>query len=153
MEKIKIINPNSIGFLPNGDLVIVSVVSVVSLSLWELMGGCKVYSYSVDNKPTTNTTLWKCSQIYDIEFTESLKEDYPDCIMYQTKLFFLNKRSMIQWNLLTMTFDIQYFFDDDLYRDKINIVINKNQTLLALNNHGKIDVFSMETGMHISRYS
>ena len=54
------------GFLPNGDLII------VSSSKYHLKD-CKIYHYSVENKPTTNTTFWKCSQIYDIELTESLK--------------------------------------------------------------------------------
>ena len=97
-EKIKISHPNSMGFLPNGDLVIV-------------LRDYKIYSYSVDNKPTTNTTLWKCSQIYDIEITKSLKVDEICCFVYQTKLFFLSKQLMIQWNLLEMTFDMQYLFD------------------------------------------
>src|ERR1700744_3447075 len=55
------------GFLPNGDLII------VSSSIEDYLKDCKIYRYSVENKPTTNTTFWKCSQIYDIEFTESLK--------------------------------------------------------------------------------
>ena len=68
---------------------------------------------------------------------------------------------MFQWNLSTMTFDTQYFIDYDIdyniiyYLDKI--VINKNQTLLALNNsfnnrNYKIYVISMETGTVISKY-
>ena len=55
---------------------------------------------------------------------------------------------MTQWNLLTMTFDMQYFIDD--YPG--NIVINKNQKLLALDSKDKVDVFSMETGTRISIY-
>ena len=59
---------------------------------------------------------------------------------------------MTQWNLLTMTFDMQYFIDGSS-----NVVINKNQTLLALNVNNsnedkKIEVFSMETGMRVSKY-
>ena len=135
-EKIEIyrVDADAMGFLPNGDLVIVS-------------RGYKIYLYSVENKPTTNTTLWKCSQIYDIETTEIL--EYPRSFVYQTKLFFLNKRLMIQWNLLEMTFDMQYFFDHFKITRYTNIMINKSQTLLALNNNG---VFSMGTGMPISRY-
>jgi hypothetical protein len=59
---------------------------------------------------------------------------------------------MFQWNLLTMTFDVQYFFDCDIGK-RTEIVINKNQTLLTLNNGDyKIYVFSMETGALISKY-
>jgi hypothetical protein len=58
---------------------------------------------------------------------------------------------MFQWNLSTMTFDMQYFFDYD-HLKKHHIVINKSQTLLALNNSNKIEIFSMETGTHISSY-
>ena len=73
----------------------------------------------------------------------------------QTKLFLIfGGRSMTQWNLSTMTFDMQYFFD---YKDfPNNIVTNKNQTLLALNagnaGHEYVDIFSTETGIRISRY-
>ena len=67
---------------------------------------------------------------------------------------------MFQWNLLTMTFDMQYFCNLNYYKYyQVNIVINKNQTLLSLNiknlnekDKYKIEVFSMETGMRISRY-
>ena len=135
------------GFLPNGDLIIVSYN--------------KIYCYSVENKPTTNTTFWKCSQIYDIKLTESLNDDILYYLVCQTKLFFINrnKRLMFQWNLSTMTFDMQYFFDYDIgYLD--GVVINKNQTLLALktyiiknyNKKYKFYVFSMETGTLISKY-
>ena len=108
--EIRKYNYNSMGFLPNGDLVIVS-------------RDYKIYLYSVENKPTTNTTLWKCSQIYDIETTEIL--EYPRSFVYQTKLFFLNKRLMIQWNLLEMTFDMQYFFGKFEYYSiqYINLVV------------------------------
>ena len=152
-EKIKITgyNVNSMGFLPNGDLTIVSSL------IKNYLKDCKIYYYSVEDKPTTNTTFWKCSQIYDIELTERLKRYYDDCyfFVYQTKLFFINtdKRLMFQWNLSTMTFDTQYFLDHQ-YRDFSDDIImtNKNQTLLALNYNKKIDIFSMETGIRISRY-
>ena len=64
---------------------------------------------------------------------------------------------MFQWNLSTMTFDMQYFFDYDI-DNPTEIVINKNQTLLALNIFNISDeyyvfyVFSMETGTLISKY-
>src|ERR1051325_11655716 len=98
---------NSFGFLPNGDLIIVSFNDELK--------EYKIYSYSFKNKPATNTTLWKCSQIYDIEFPESLKDEDIKCFVYQTKLFlFYGRRLMTQWNLLTMTFDMQYFIDVDI---------------------------------------
>src|SRR5581483_10168224 len=90
-EKIKITeyNYNSMGFLPNGDLIIVS-----PLFKNRKLKGHKIYYYSVENKPTTNTTFWKCSQIYDIELTESLKYfgSYHSSYYFvdQTKLFFIN---------------------------------------------------------------
>src|SRR5947209_5256336 len=92
-EKIEITkyNFNSMGFLPNGDLIIVSL----SLNKYDELKDCKIYCYSVENKPTTNTTCWKCSQICDIELTESLIKDnyYHNCnyfFVYQTELFFIN---------------------------------------------------------------
>src|SRR5690348_6378535 len=116
------------GFLPNGDLIIVIVSSLSEYYLKD----CKIYYYSVENKPTTNTTFWKCSQIYDIELTGSLKYGYSYFFVYQTKLFFINtdKGLMFQWNLSTMTFDMQYFLDDFDYSYKLEleIVLNKNQT-------------------------
>jgi len=139
------------GFLPNGDLIIVSLSLVNNYKLKD----CKIYCYSVENKPTTNTTFWKCSQIYDIELTESLNDDKLYYLICQTKLFFINtdKRLMFQWDLSTMTFDMQYFID---YIDTTEVVINKNQTLLALNTFSdgnfKFYVFSMETGTVISKY-
>ena len=140
-EKIKI-KENSFGFLPNGDLIIVS--------LNDELKEYKIYSYSFKNKPATNTTLWKCSQIYDIEIPESLKGENIGCFVYQTKLFLIyGRRLMTQWNLLTMTFDMQYFIDDNY---PYVIVINKNQTLLASGSRDKVDVFSMETGTRISSY-
>ena len=57
-----------------------------------------------------------------------------------------------------MAFDMQYFFDykptDFLDNFKnFQIVINKNETLLALNVNKIMYVFSMETGTLISRVS
>ena len=148
-EKIEITryNFNSMGFLPNGDLVL------VSSSITNYLKDYKIYRYSVENKPTTNTTFWKCSQIYDIELTEHINDYYYSYFfVYQTKLFFINthKKLMFQWNLSTMTFDMQYFLDDFDYFSKFEIVINKNQTLLALNY--RFYVFSMETGTLIFKY-
>ena len=116
-EKIEITkyNFNSMGFLPNGDLIIVS-----SKYHDHELKDCKIYYYSVENKPTTNTTFWKCSQIYDIELTESLKYYYNICYLfvYQTKLFVINKYKQLifQWNLSTMTFKMQYFFGYHIFQ-------------------------------------
>jgi hypothetical protein len=138
------------GFLPDGDLILVS--------LNDELKEYKIYSYSFKNKPATSTTLWECSQIYDIEIPENLIDtdtsDSIGCFIYQTKLFLFNGlRLMTQWNLSTMTFDTQYFFDYGSRHDgAYAIVINKSQTLLALNYGRKTDVFSIETGTHISRY-
>ena len=62
---------------------------------------------------------------------------------------------MVQWNLLTMTFDMQYFLDDRII--ELEIVMNKNQTLLALyinyyKDKHRFYVFSMKTGTLISEY-
>ena len=134
------------GFLPNGDLILISLDNKLK--------DYKIYLYHFKNKPTANSTLWEYSQIYDIEFPESLKSVNIEHRVYQTKLFLiLGCRSMIQWNLSssTMSFDMQYFFD---YEDSpCNVVINKNKTLLALLADDKyVDIFSMETGTRISRY-
>ena len=77
--------------------------------------------------------------------------------IYQTKLFFYREGFMTQWDLLTMT-QMQYYLVNDVnYRGDIDhysysIVINKNQTLLALVFRFRIDIFSMETGILISSY-
>ena len=132
---------DSVGFLPDGDLILVS--------LNDEFKDYKIYKYSVNDKPT-NKRPWKCSQIYDIEITESLDDGGDDgirCFIYQTKLFCSNRQLMFQWDLSEMTFDTQYYFEG--YPS--NIVINKNQTLLTLSINDKIEVFSMETGTHISK--
>jgi len=149
------------GFLPSGDLILVSL----KFQDKEYYGFeyCKIYCYSVKNKPKTNTTFWKCSQIHNIKLTESLGHSFHHCLIYQTKLFFLNtyRQMMFQLNLLTMTFDMQYFFDyiDKGGNDKIEVVINKNQTLLTLDirknsimGNVVFYVFLMETGTLISKY-
>ena len=124
------------GFLPNGDLILVDYK--------------KIYKYSFINKPTSIILwkYWECSQRYYIEPHKSLNE--IDRFVYQTKLFLFNKGLMTQWDLLTMTFEMQYNLVD--YEGGYSMVINKNQTLLALKINRKIDIYSMETGMHISRY-
>ena len=134
------------GFLSNDDLILVS--------LNDELKDYKIYLYSVNNKPTANKSFWKCSQIYNIEITEGLR-DSGYCFIYQTKLFFSSGQLMFQWNLSnlsswtnsTMTFDMQYHFEG--YPS--DIVINRNHTLLTLSINDKVEVFSMETGAHISR--
>src|SRR5204863_9589913 len=64
-EKIKVNYGTTFGFLPNDDLIIVPLNNELK--------EYKIYSYSFKNKPATKTTLWKCSQIHDIEIPESLK--------------------------------------------------------------------------------
>ena len=130
---------DEMGFLPNGDLNIAYHYSN------------KIYKYSFVNKPT-NATLWEHSQLYKIETHKSLINFYIHKFVYQTKLFIFNNGFMSQWDLLTMTLEMQYnlvYFEVYSYR---SIVINKNQTLLALCNHKQTDIYSMETGIHVSRY-
>src|SRR5437763_8881434 len=79
------------GFLPDGDLII------VSLNYYSK----NIYKYSFIDKPT-NATLWEYSQIYDIEIPKSLNKYYIGRFIYQTKLFLFNKGAMAQWDLSTM---------------------------------------------------
>ncbi len=135
--------------------------------------------YSFNNKPKTDKTPWEFSQTYDIEIPETLNlnDEYIDCFVYNghlgrrckdgTKLFistttkfheYDSVTTINQWNLLTLTFDKQYHLSDgyktyDLTKSLSNIVINANQTLLALNIKEVFYVFSMETGIQISRCS
>ena len=81
-EKIKInLYSKPMGFLPNGDLIVVSLDNELE--------DYKFYLYPFENKPTTNSksTLWEYSQIYDIEIPESIKS--IECFVHQTKLFLL----------------------------------------------------------------
>ncbi|CAB5376317.1 unnamed protein product [Rhizophagus irregularis] len=133
----------SIGFLSNGDLILV-ILDKISINY-------KIYKYPfVNNRPTTDTI----PQIYDIKIPKNIKEHHIGCLLYQTKLFLFNEYGFTQWNLLTMTFDMEYRYllGDSLNVNIHNIVINKNQTLLALNISTEVVIFSMKTGMWISRY-
>ena len=119
------------GILPNGDLIVISLN--------------KIYSYSFVDKPTSNMNTWKISQIYEIKTPECLLDTTFDCFVYRTKLLLFHNNLVIsQFDLLTKTLDKQYFseFADDL----LNVTINKDDTLLALNYETKIDIFSTETG-------
>ena len=137
------------GFLPNGDLIIVSIDNELK--------DYKIYLYPFKNKPTAKSTTWKYSQINDIEIPESLKNEDINCSVYQTKLFLYGCQSITQFDLSTMAFDMQYFFDYDPTDNLLDsfkfvkIVINKNETLLALSMNEIMYVFSMETGTLISR--
>ncbi|CAB4436873.1 unnamed protein product [Rhizophagus irregularis] len=119
------------GFLPDGDIILIDDESI----------DYKIYKYS---GPTRNV-----KEIFNIRNSKSLKEYF----IYQTKLFLFNEFGFIQWDLSKMSVDMEYIylFDYDIIRhDPFNLVINKNQTLLALNINPKIDIFSMETGVWIS---
>ena len=68
---------------------------------------------------------------------------------------------MTIWNLKDVnekgiTLDKQFFFDHDttdMSKFDINVVINKDQILLALSlSPGIINIFSIKTGIWISRY-
>jgi hypothetical protein len=97
-------------------------------------------------------TIVSRQKVYDIEIPDCLKEHEIVCFIYQTKLFlYSGSKSMTQMDLLTMTFDTRYLLYNDIKNYPFKIVINKNQTLLALNICGAIDIFSMETGAWISR--
>jgi hypothetical protein len=129
-----------IGFLPNGDLITVYYD--------------KIYKNSFINKPTSATT-WKYSQIYDLEIH---KNKYDNGIGYcvNQKLFHFNDGLVTQFDLLTMTIEKQYNLIGNVKIDSqnttISIVINKYQTLLALYTSVKTDLYSMETGIWISRH-
>ena len=139
------------GFLPNGDLIMVGVGSDRNHD--PKLKDYKIFKYSFINKPT-NATSWEYSQTHDIH-VENLNRSANSCFIYKTKLFLISEALMVQWDLLKMAFEMQYKL---LYHNYgyINIVTNKNQTLLALHyeygDDKHIDIYSMETGMWISRY-
>ncbi|GBC04685.1 hypothetical protein RclHR1_05800012 [Rhizophagus clarus] len=77
-----------------------------------------------------NTDPWEYSQIYDIVIPESL---YRQTTICRTKLFLIVegcKILMLQFDLLTMNLERQYTLE--LLKFPITIVINKNQTILAI---------------------
>ena len=66
---------------------------------------------------------------------------------------------MTQWDLSEMNSEMNFEMQYNLVNECVyNIVTNKNQTLLALHtgkydrSDKKIDIYSMKTGIHISRY-
>lgn len=98
------IKRNSVGLLPNGDIILVS--------LNDESKDYKIYKYN--NQLTKNII----PQIYDIIIPESLEECINvNCFVYQTKLFLFNEHRMTQWDLNgnDITFDKQYILDDILY--------------------------------------
>ncbi|CAG8678945.1 3550_t:CDS:2, partial [Rhizophagus irregularis] len=145
-ENIFSIKKNSIGFLSNGSSGPIHLVVVSLNEEAKKAKNHKIYLYSFEDKPETANGIWKCFQQYDIENVN--EDDFVHCFVYQTKLFLFNGfQLMTQYDLLKMmtctkcTCENQYFlFDDKLrnyYADKdkrsVNIVINKSQTLIALN--------------------
>jgi hypothetical protein len=123
---------DAIGFLPNGDLIQVS------------LRNRKIYKYCFTDKPK-NTAPWECSQINDIEIPESLYGQVAlYCYIYQTKLFLIVdgcEEPMFQFDLLTMNLERQYHGFPYWNINSI-IKMNKNQTLLAASNY----IYSMENG-------
>src|SRR5688572_750052 len=94
------------GFLPNGDLILVSLDCDRKIY--------KIYLYCFKNRLTTDKTP---SQVYDIEIPKSLNpKDFINCFVYQTKettKLFLSITTefhehdsvtmITQWDLLKMT--------------------------------------------------
>ena len=125
---------DSIVFLPNGDLIQV------------LLGDRKIYKYCFTDKPK-NTDPWEYSQINDIAIPKSLNTKLS-CSICRTKLFVFvksHKTLIHQFDLLTMNLERQYTLN---ITSCYSVTMNKNQTLLAIS----FRIFSMENGMHISRY-
>lgn len=139
-----------IGFTSNGDLIIAS--------LDEKLKDYKFYLYSINS---TNATLLEYSQIYKIKFHKSLNEhNNINCFIRYQKLFLFNNGHLVQWELSETTTvttfekpEMQY----NLFLEKLKYIkISKNKTLLAA--CGEVDdinviyIYSMETGLCISRY-
>ncbi|PKY31900.1 hypothetical protein RhiirB3_393647 [Rhizophagus irregularis] len=131
---------NAIGFLPNGDLIHVS------------SSDRKIYKYRLTDKPK-NKVPWECSQIIDIKIPKDLINsqinlDY--CPIYRTKLFLIvNYNKMLQFDLLTMNLERQYH---EFPSNPNPVIMDKNQTLLAIESAWKTYMYSMETGMLIYKY-
>ncbi|CAG8631927.1 116_t:CDS:2 [Rhizophagus irregularis] len=146
---------DTIGFLPNGDLIQVSLINK------------KIYKYCLENKPK-NKGSWKCSQIYDLKIPKSLRGQYTTLrsSICQEKLFLIvndHKTLIIQIDLSNMTFERQYISEGfildvflcnsdgaSFYRKPI--IMNKNQTLFAIADDYTY-IFSMENGMLILKYN
>ncbi|RIB14130.1 hypothetical protein C2G38_2248442 [Gigaspora rosea] len=141
----------TIGFLPNGDLILVSICNH------------KIYKYLTNNMPKNIATL-KYSETYDIEIPKSLYDQSIYCSMYQEKLFLFiqnRKTSILQFDLLKMNLDRRYDSPinwNSLYSSKFRyeftiVIMNKNRTLLAVEILYYTCIFSMENGRLISNLS
>jgi hypothetical protein len=135
---------DAIGFLPNGDLIQVS------------LSNSQIYKYCLTDKPTKDTDTWECSQINDIEIPESLYGQVTklSCSICRTKLFLFvrdSKTLILQFDLLTMNLERQYTSDIKPYWS-IPVITN-NQTLLAIASLGFFYIFSMENGMLILKHN
>ncbi|CAB4444322.1 unnamed protein product [Rhizophagus irregularis] len=148
---------DTIGFLPNGDLIQVSLINK------------KIYKYRLENKPK-NKGSWKCSQIYDLKIPKSLRGQYTELhsSICQEKLFLIvndqidqivnyqivndHKTLIIQIDLSNMTFERQYISADRAFRYHNPIIMNKNQTLFAIDDVYTY-IFSMKNGMLILKYN
>ncbi|PKC06046.1 hypothetical protein RhiirA5_483980 [Rhizophagus irregularis] len=117
-----------IGFLPNGDLIQVTIKDR------------KICKFCFTNKPN-KTVSWEYSHIYDIEI-----HDLSGCLICQSKLFLFLRNSetlILQFNLSTMTLDNQYnILDTQPLRYTFQAIANKNQTLWAT------DIFSENLYYH-----
>ena len=134
----------SMGFLPDGDLIMVLTAYGSKIH--------KIYKYS-----TSNTGEIKLSQVYDIDISnDQFDELLISCYIYQKKLFIFHAYllQLTQWNLSTMKLEMQYDlnYPTGFPSGGINkIIVNKNETLLALNinigNFIHFCVISMKTGL------
>lgn len=137
---------NEFGFLPNGDMILVKLDKDDDF--------CdKLRIYTISKYPFENNKHANTPQIHNIEIPGGVI-DFRQ-FLYQSKLFFFHEYGLIQWDLSNMSVEMEYSYLFDYICDldrPLNLVINKNQTILALNACSKVDIFSMESGMWISRY-
>ncbi|PKY57319.1 hypothetical protein RhiirA4_509646 [Rhizophagus irregularis] len=141
---LKLKNPIGIGFLFNGDLIQVSP------------NNRKIYKYSLKDMPK-NTDPWEYSQIYDIEIPENFYDQFTnmDCFIRQTKLFLIVRKKnrgtlILQFDLFTMNLERHHNSHIEVTYPN-EVIMNKNQTLLAIGSSSDIYIFSMENGMLILR--
>ncbi|RGB39287.1 hypothetical protein C1646_740190 [Rhizophagus diaphanus] len=108
--------------------------SVILVSLDNELKVYKIYKCFIKQKDDL-------TPIYEIEIPECLKEYSVNCFVYQTKLLLYCEYQMTLWNLKKdeITIEKRFFFDHDTPKigtpkvdTSINVVINKEQTLLAL---------------------
>ncbi|GBC04374.1 hypothetical protein RclHR1_05650002 [Rhizophagus clarus] len=153
----------TLGFLPDSDsknqdarLILVS------------LNDHKIYKYRLnmtENK-TSNTTenkTLKFSKIYDIKIPKRLDDQSKCklcCSIYQQMLFLCvqnRKTSILQFDLSTMDlvrqYDLLLDWNSQHHSDKFTTVINKDQTLLAIEISCSAYIFSMKNGRLISKFS